>query len=804
MPAESQAALTTAYDTQVAAHGAFAVNFFPMQRVSLQRPGVACVSIVHDLQFIDLPENFSPAERAEREEAFRSCVEHSDIIVTVSNFSKQRMMAHARVDEGRIAVIYNALNLARATQFQPHALDRPQRPYFLYPANFWPHKNHEGLIAAYRAYRETTAAPLDLVLTGEPALAAPDLLERLSAEPGITVTGYIDRDPLWALLKGARAVVFPSLYEGFGMPILEAMSAGVPISCSTAASLPEIAGYAALLFDGADHDAIVDAITRLASDDQLCAALIAAGQTRLATIGDFREMCQAYSATFRAAISAVVTIHSEIDGLYVDGWASGAVVITLPAIPAAERIELQLSLPRWAPLPFQSVTVSSADTPLARRMLWPGQPRTISLELSPGQRRISLEARHTFQLSDAIDTPTRAQVAYKFERMLGFANKRRNIIWPPDDGVSATDTVALAVVSGEPDRGVTISAVCATTRPVSVVFTAKDTGETVQFESQAKALTLSAVNQPVTAIRLPARPTMPALHFPVGVRALTFHQKDLAAPAIIPHRDTVPGFSVIIPSFNQGRFIARTIDSVLRQDHIAEVLLLDGGSNDATLDILAEYGDRIRWWSATDRGQADAVNQGLARSQAEYIAWINSDDTYAPDALAHVAALFAANADIGVIYGRGVHIDENDKVIEPYPTADFDRAALRDRCFLCQPATFFRRSLATRFGGLREDLQFCLDYEFWLRLSSAGVKFMHTGKLLAHSRMYATNKTMGQRVHAYFETADMLIRGFDYQAGQWAENFANAAADLLEARFLIPRAYALREARRLARAIWTS
>lgn len=800
---ESPAALEAAYGAQVVASGPFVLNFFPMQRVSLHRPGVACVSIIHDLQFADLPNNFSLAERAERSAALQSCVEHSDVIVTVSEYSKQRIIAVAGVDEDRIMVIHNGFNLRHGRHSEHREERQPRRPYFIYPANFWPHKNHAGLIAAYRTYRETASAPLDLVLTGEPALVAPDFARSISAEPGIIVTGYLDRDALWALLKGARAILFPSLYEGFGLPVVEAMVAGVPVACNTAASLPEIAGDAALLFDSTDHEAMVDAMTRLATDDRLCAALIAAGRERLATIGNFTVMCNAYSAAFDAAIAAVERGTTEIEGLHGDRWASSEVAITLPVACSAERLDLQLSLPAWAPLSCQSLTFSSADSPIARRTLWPGQSRTISLSLPRGQRRICLEARHTFRLRDAIDGPDRAQVAYRIERLQGFAKGRRISLWPPEEVASGTDIVALVVVSGVPDTGVTVRVVCATARPVAIALTSTVASGMVRFGSQSDELTPSIAKQPVTEISLPAAPAMPALHFPSGVRAITFRQQDLAAPAVIEHQNTAPGFSVIIPSFNQGRFIARTIDSVLCQDHVAEVLVLDGGSSDETHEILAGYADRIQWWSATDKGQADAVNQGLARSRGEYIAWINSDDTYAPDAFAHVAALFADNADIGVIYGEGVHIDENDKVIEPYPTADFDQAALRDRCFLCQPATFFRRSLVTSHGGLRDNLRYCLDYEFWLRLAAAGVAFRRTGHLLAQSRMYAANKTMSQRVHAYFETADMLIRGFGYRDGHWAENFANAAADLLESQFAIPRAYTLREARRLAHAAWT-
>lgn len=798
---EHEAVLHAAYDAQVAANGPFAVNFFPMQRVSLHRVGTPCISIVHDLQFADLPGNFSPSERAERTAALGTCIEHSDLIVTVSHFSKSRIEAIAGIDSRRIRVILNALSSAPGDLSICDTQPVRPTPYFLYPANFWPHKNHAGLVEAYRAYRKAVAAPLDLVLTGEQKVATPELVLRLSVEPGIVMTGYVDRDEFLRLLVGATALVFPSLYEGFGMPIVEAMAVNIPVACSNAGSLPEIAGEAALIFDGEDCDAIAEAMVRLASDATLRAALIASGRLRVAELGGFAVMRNAYRNVLEELLAEPVSRPPAIRGVDADGWAAREVTIALPETREADRVQLQLSLPAWVPLSRQILAISSGDRSVARRTLWPSEARSINLQLRPGEHSLAVTAVNDFRLSDVLDAPVRHRVAFRLEGAAYFANGRRMDLWPPAaQGASFCD-IALVVFEGAPEKGITVTAVCATAQPVTIRLLPALANDDVTFESSPEPL---MSNVPAARIDVPPSAGLPSLRFPEGIGAISFRKNDPAAPAIIEDRQTEAGFSVIIPSFNQGRFIGRTIDSVLIQDHVHEVLVLDGGSTDETLDVLADYGSRIAWSSRRDGGQADAVNQGLARAQGEYVAWINSDDTYSPGAFAHAAQIFAACVDVGVVYGDADHIDENDRFIEPYPTAGFDATALRERCFICQPAAFFRRRLVVRHGGLRASLRYCLDYEFWLRLSANGVTFEQTRQLLAHSRMYAANKTMGERLHAYFETADMMIRSIGHSDGKWIEHFANAAADLLGSNYGIPRAFALREARQLGQAIWSS
>jgi hypothetical protein len=254
----------------------------------------------------------------------------------------------------------------------------------------------------------------------------------------------------------------------------------------------------------------------------------------------------------------------------------------------------------------------------------------------------------------------------------------------------------------------------------------------------------------------------------------TCEQLAVVAEGILPGGGLT--VSVVTPSLNQGRFLGATLQSVGAQDFpIQEHWVIDGGSADETLAVLrAAARPGLSWVSERDRGQAHAVNKGIARSTGEIIGWINSDDIYFPGALARAVEYFASHPQVDVVYGAADHIDVEGTVLSAYPTADFDLPRLHEFCFICQPAAFFRRSCISRYGLLDERLHYCMDYEFWLRLGRSGAKFAYLPVKLAGSRLHADTKTLGARVALHREIIDMFLRLQGTVPANWLLGYAGA------------------------------
>lgn len=221
---------------------------------------VGKIVTVHDLAHLELPRNFSFAERAYRRIAYEAPAKRADLVLTLSNHARTSIIERLGIPPDRVRTIPLGVNLER---FTPG--DRPRDNFLLYPARPYPHKNHARLIEAVRQLRRDEP-DLRLILTGEG-------LERLGDLPEwVERRGLVSLDELVQLYHTARLMVFPSLFEGFGLPPLEAMASGCPVAASEAASLPEVVGGAAELFDAHSSESIADGIRRaLRRTDELVA-----------------------------------------------------------------------------------------------------------------------------------------------------------------------------------------------------------------------------------------------------------------------------------------------------------------------------------------------------------------------------------------------------------------------------------------------------------------------------------------------------------------------------------------------------
>lgn len=204
-----------------------------------------------------------------------------------------------------------------------------------------------------------------------------------------------------------------------------------------------------------------------------------------------------------------------------------------------------------------------------------------------------------------------------------------------------------------------------------------------------------------------------------------------------------PCVSVVTPSYNQARFLGDAIVSVLNQDYPnLEYLVIDGGSRDGSTEIIKRYDRALTYWvSEPDRGQSHAINKGFARASGSILTWINADDVYlSRTAISEAVEAFQRDPSAGVVYGDYVLMDAKGMIFRLVP--GMRRVSFRTFASYCvgQPSAFIRREVVQSFT-LREDLHFGMDYEYWLRISRAGVRFAYTPWLCSAYRVHSKSKT---------------------------------------------------------------
>jgi len=346
-------------------------------------PTVPMVIVVYDLQFLFYPQFFSADERYYRDKHFRESCHLARRLICISDYVRKTVLENTDVSPERVVTAHIRLfdRLPTPSESSTATLERLKvevNHYLLYPANFWLHKNHEMLLTAFGLFRALHAeSDLKLVCTGAPGERMKrlrDVAGRMGLDGWVVFAGYVPDEELAALLQGCHAVIFPSLYEGFGMPVLEAMAFGKPLLCSNVASLPEIAGDAAFFFDPRKPREITSAIERIESDPELVVQLVQRGYQRLAVFSDPAEMARQYFRVFCDAWADRSHFPLGIHGVHPDGWTDEHVTITYDACTEKRYLEISLATPSW--LPFDRVSV---------RLLLNGVDRCDSYSISRSQ-----------------------------------------------------------------------------------------------------------------------------------------------------------------------------------------------------------------------------------------------------------------------------------------------------------------------------------------------------------------------------------------------------------------------------------
>lgn len=534
------------------------VMFCPLFYLAPKNSSIPVVVSVLDIQQDYLPQYFSKKVLKERRSLTKYTLAHADAIVTISEFSKKTILEKYDVAYDKIKVTYLNADSCFDDALCPQRLcemkEKIGTDYIFFPANSWPHKNHLALLTAYVMLKEKYNTKLKLVFTGDGKQKQDEINEFIvqnNLQADVIYLGYVEQEDMPYIFANATILAFPSLFEGFGIPLVEAMKAGVAIACSNSTSLPEIAGDAAIFFDPKNSDDIAEKLHCLEVNEDL-------------------------------------------------------------------------------------------------------------------RKKLKNEG---------------------FARAKIFSWKK-----------------------------------CAK--------------ETYDFLQEVQQSNLSK-----------------------GQELNTYSE--------------VPLVSIVTPSFNQGEFIRETIESVLGQNYPnIEYIVIDGGSTDDTINILKEYGDRITWKSERDEGQADAVNKGITMAKGEIIGWLNSDDTYLEGAIAKAVSFLTGHPQIDAVYGEGYYTDKAGNITGRYLTEKFDQDHLAEICYICQPTMFFGKNIIQKIGGLNKDLQLCMDYELWIRMSTYG-RIAYIPEYLATSRMYDENKTLSKRREVFKEVCSVVRDYYKYVPDSWIYGYAD-------------------------------
>lgn len=380
--------------------------FCPFTELDPRPLPIPGVITVYDLQHETYPQFFAPAELAARRRFYPASCRAADRVLAISEFTRQQVIERYGLAPERVV----ATPLFPAAGFEePVAQERvvelrrrlglPPR-YLFYPAHTWPHKNHLFLLEAFDRYRSRRANDLALVLSGASFQARPaleEMVDRHDLRPFVHLLGHVPERDLPPLFAGAEALVFPSLFEGFGIPLVEAMCVGCPIAAADATSVREVVGDAALLYDPRDVDQAVEAIDRLLTDGRLREELTRRGRARAQEFSVARTARLTREAFVAATQTALGPVIVE-EGILADRWVQRAARFRVVGRATASVLHLEGEAPNIAPILPMALDLWVDGGRRRRHVIERAGPFHLTVSLEPGGE-LRLHARRTFRPS---------------------------------------------------------------------------------------------------------------------------------------------------------------------------------------------------------------------------------------------------------------------------------------------------------------------------------------------------------------------------------------------------------------------
>jgi glycosyltransferase involved in cell wall biosynthesis len=343
--------------------------FCPFTAMTYSDPAVPTVCTIYDWQHRVYPQFFESVEVQHRDQMLSQVCKYSSAIATISDFSKMDTISLGGAPHSRVKTIYLKMS-GRAKKANNgdisilNNLGLTPKEYFIYPANFWKHKNHEMLLTAFGLARDKgMPVNIKLVCTGAPGERRDFLLKaikKMGFEGQIILPGYVSNQDLATLMFNSSGLIFPSLYEGFGLPPIEAMSLGVPVACSDSGSLPEVVGNAAIIFNPTKPEEIANAMSELILETPKRERFLALGKQRASQFEDTSSMAREYWTLFEQAL-AHPNKTSSLDGVYPDGWLKKEFKIMAFQSKDIQNIELVVESPQFNPIEIVKLQLNRGD-----------------------------------------------------------------------------------------------------------------------------------------------------------------------------------------------------------------------------------------------------------------------------------------------------------------------------------------------------------------------------------------------------------------------------------------------------------